>query len=167
MIPSDSAAVRSGVITPRRSASSALGERHGGELYSSCPPGSKVRSPPSGSRKQGAPLAVRSSVQPCRAPQRRRNGSRARGASSSGHRRPVSNSTGMSSASAPMRRSAVPAAAKAWRSRSPSSADRRPPFTPAFPPRARTAPPGRFARARDGALPRRKARRRWRGRACS
>ena len=43
-------------------------ERHGGELYSSWPPGSKVSVPPPGSVKQGVPLAVRVSLQPCRAP---------------------------------------------------------------------------------------------------
>ncbi len=127
-IPSSAAAARSGSTTDRSRASSALGDRQGGELYSSWPPGSKVTVPPAGSSKHGMPFAVQVSFHPWRAPNRRRNG-RVPGAApvSSGHRRPVVASIGMSSTSAPTRRGvsdALGGAAKACSARSASRAAR-------------------------------------------
>jgi hypothetical protein len=68
VMPSEKAAERSGSTTERSSASSALGLRHGGELYSSCPPGSNVSVPPAGRLKHGVPLGVSVSLQPWREP---------------------------------------------------------------------------------------------------
>ena len=66
--PSPAAAARSGSTTERSSPSSALGERQGGELYSSWPPGSNVKVPPPGSWKHGVPFEVQVSAHPWRAP---------------------------------------------------------------------------------------------------
>jgi hypothetical protein len=68
VMPSAAAAALSGTTTERSRASSTLGVRHGGVLYSICPPGSNVSVPPAGSVKHGVPLAVSVSLQPCRAP---------------------------------------------------------------------------------------------------
>src|SRR4051812_29384404 len=92
-IPSPAAAARRGTTTDRSKASNWLAERQGGELYSSCPPGSNVNVPPTGKLKQGVPLDVQLSRQPCLRPKRRRNGRVDLTPSASmGQRRPVSDS---------------------------------------------------------------------------
>ncbi len=63
-MPSSAAALLSGGITDRRSPRSSLGVWHGGELYSICPPGSKVSVPPDASWNEGVPFDVLVSTQP-------------------------------------------------------------------------------------------------------